>query len=413
MNRDRVKYLCSQFLAERCSRSELFELKQFVADGRPETEAVLREALGDVWDRIPSLGRDLDPIRKELIFKEITRNGRIRMRLRDFLPYAAAVFVVLSAGALYLGLSERSGSKAELVHLTADGYADIYPGGNMATLTTAYGEKIILDEIEVGTTITLDGMRISKTTDGSLVYESASHQSEARGEGSEKRYNLISTPRGAQYSIRLSDGTEVTLNAESWLRYPAVFDSDVRDVEVWGEAYFDVKPDTARPFRVLTNFPDGFQQIEVVGTQFNVNSYDERKIKTTVVEGKVLVANGSLRAVAVIAGQQSEWSTVEHGKAVEVLSANVLEVAAWKDGLFVFDDESIVSILARLSRWYDVDFEYDPGVELVTFQGNYFRDRGLKNLLRNLEMTGKILFLAERKGHSVQKGRRIHVVLKK
>jgi len=412
MNGNRVRYLCNQFLAEQCSPDELAELQRIVAEDKPETKAILREVLGDVWSYADvSLNRDLDPDAQDLIFNKIVRRARTRPRVMIYWPYAAAVLAVLLVSAFYLRLFERWGPGDELVRLEMDTHTDIQPGGNKATLMLADGERIALDEIEIGTTITTDALRITKATDGSLVYESLGHRQKEGNEGRRKRYNVVSTPRGGQYRVLLSDGTTVTLNAESWLRYPEVFDSDTRDVEVWGEAYFDVKKDTERPFCVLTKLSDGFQRIEVVGTQFNINSYNEEKIRTTVLEGEVRVKNGRNQTVGLIAGQQSIWSTADQKK-IEVVAANALEIAAWKDGLFMFDGESIVDILARLSRWYDVEFECEPGVDMVTFQGNYFRDRGLMNLLRNLEMTDKILFLVDRNDHSIEKERRIHVVLK-
>src|SRR5690606_29333886 len=132
--------------------------------------------------------------------------------------------------------------------------------------------------------------KIKKNADGLLVYESASADGGREG-GKSVGYHTVTTPIGGQYRIRLPDGSEVTLNAASELRYPTVFQHDRRVVSFKGEGYFEVAPDVDRPFLVISETIDGQQTVEVLGTEFNINTYDgEHEIRTAVVSGRVGVS---------------------------------------------------------------------------------------------------------------------------
>src|SRR5690606_18957184 len=156
----------------------------------------------------------------------------------------------------------------------------------------------------------------------------------------------LTTPRGGQYQTTLSDGTKVWLNAGSSLRYPLHFPTDKRVVTLEGEAFFEVSHDTKRPFTVRV----ADTEIEVLGTQFNVNSY--RNVTTTLVAGSVKIANDT--------GQQllkpgQEARVEEH---ITVHAADIDKVTAWKNGYFHFKDDNMMEIMDQLARWYDVDVTY-------------------------------------------------------
>ncbi|HXB07649.1 MAG TPA: FecR family protein, partial [Puia sp.] len=132
---------------------------------------------------------------------------------------------------------------------------DIAPGGNRATLTLAGGAHILLDTTRSGAIARQGGTDILKLADGRLTYKGADAPAT-------ESLNTLSTPRGGQYQLTLSDGSRVWLNAASSITYPAAFTGNQRTVTISGEAYLEVAPDKARPFRVMT----GDQRIEVLGT---------------------------------------------------------------------------------------------------------------------------------------------------
>src|SRR6201991_2641072 len=165
---------------------------------------------------------------------------------------------------------------------------EIPPGGNKAVLTLANGFSIVLGDVKNGGLAQQGNTTIVKA-DGKLSYETAQKQNGSI------LYNTIVTPRGGQYQVVLPDGSQVWLNAASSLRYPTAFTGDERKVYITGEAYFEVKslplPGHAgkMPFKVSVTAASGQQlgEVEVLGTHFNVNAYeDEDAMRTTLLEGK-------------------------------------------------------------------------------------------------------------------------------
>lgn len=279
-----------------------------------------------------------------------------------------------------------------------NGYVDIeikkeiVPGSNKAILTLADGSKISLTDANSGDLVKENGIKITKTADGQLVYE-VRQTKETQTDGSDYKdkitYNTLETPRGGQYQIILPDGSKVWLNAASILRYPSNFASHKeRKVELYGEAYFEVFKDKLHPFIVRTNK----QEIKVLGTHFNISAYsDESQVKTTLLEGSVMVYNPDINGdkVKLIPGQQS----VSDGKSIKVNSVDLEGVIAWKNGYFRFDDESLESIMSKISRWYNVDINWqDESVKSELFAAVTTRFVNVSNLLKMLEQTGDVKF---------------------
>jgi ferric-dicitrate binding protein FerR (iron transport regulator) len=192
----------------------------------------------------------------------------------------------------------------------------------------------------------------------------------------------------------LPDGSKVWLNSASSLRFPAFFSGNTREVELNGEAFFDVAKNPDMPFKVVTKD----QIVEVLGTQFNINSYsDEESFKTTLIEGSVKVIYKD-RVILLNPGQQFQPSL----KSSKVIEANTEEVTAWKDGYFLFKDEDIQSIMRKISRWYNVEVSYSGEIPDVGFGGNISRSKGIDEVLNVLQLTDAVHFKVE--------GRRITVM---
>ena len=290
-----------------------------------------------------------------------------------------AVAAVLAL-ALTVTLRIQNHSPKKHVFLT-----DIAPGGNKATLTLANGRKISLNDIANGDLIKEAGLSISKTTNGQLVYNIEKNS----GIADDHQVNVISTPNGGEWQIRLPDGSLVWLNALSSLEYPLnIGTTTVRKVKLKGEAYFEVAKDSKHPFIVETDK----QKLEVLGTHFNINSYtNESLTKTTLLEGSVRIsAIQNLNEYEVLKpGQQSVLS--ENG--IEIKAVDTDESVAWKNGYFMFNNEKQESILRKIARWYNVKVEYaDKAAKDVMYYGTVSRFDKISQVLRKFEQTGEVRF---------------------
>ena len=236
---------------------------------------------------------------------------------------------------------------------------------------------------------------IRKEDDGKLVYNTS-----GQAAGQKTKYNSVLIPRGGQYQLTLPDGTKVWLNAESSLRFPVAFTGDTRRVELSGEAYFEVAKNKKKPFYVLAKGTE----VQVLGTHFNVSAYNEA-VETTLLEGSVkLNSNGN---TALLKPGQS--GTRNNIGAFKVENADLETAVDWKNGFFVFHDETIQSILQKASRWYDVEIEFRGNTASRQFYGKVSRYKNIDDLLKNLELTGEIHFKVEA-GSASGKGRRIIVM---
>lgn len=307
---------------------------------------------------------------------------------------AAAVVLVLFSAGTYLMFFARLpkppiAAKAPVKTLPDN---DIAPGGNKAVLTLADGSSIVLDSASNGIISQQGNIKVQKLSNGLLAYNVNGQQLTENDAGF---YNTISTPRGGQYQVTLSDGTKVWLNAASSIRFPVLFSGYERKVEITGEAYFEVAKNAAMPFKVKA----GASQIEVLGTHFNVNAYDdEASIKTTLLEGAVKVSVPQQMVVPeakyLKPGQQSGIG--KNGKISILDKADTEEALAWLNGRFQFKSADLRSILRQISRWYDVDVLYNGNVNLH-FTGRLTRKENVSKVFEALALTGEVHFKIEGK----------------
>lgn len=356
-----------------------------------------------------------DPLTEDLIHQQMQAavpegavtaeiKSRLEQRLADILqtrkPYpvvhrihfmrrwgwaAASIVVLLGLGA-YLWLRPGAGPKTDPTQV-ATVTPDVEPGRNGAILTLADGSKVQLDNMNKGTIAVESGTSV-KLEDGQITY------GKGPGTASEVRYNIMSTPKGRQFTVVLPDGTKVWLNAASSLKYPTSFSGTERKVEVKGEAYFEVAKNAAMPFRALVN---NSTVIEVLGTAFNINSYDDDdEIRATLVEGAVRVitdnnAESKIKTVVLKPGQQAKITAGEKSRGALTIidNADIGKVIAWKNGLFNFNGVKLKDAMQQLARWYDIEIIYEKGiVPDIQFYGEVSRDVSLAGLLKGLEGAG-------------------------
>lgn len=300
------------------------------------------------------------------------------LRLWPKIAIAASFLLVLGAGLFFYqsNVNRINPQFAKTSHYKND----IAPGSVKATLTLADGRKITLDGAKNGALAEQTGIQITKTADGQLIYTVSDSKS-----ANSSAFNTIETPKGGQYQISLPDGTKVWLNAASSMKFPVSFStSKQRKVELNGEAYFEVAHNKKQPFVVKTNR----QEVEVLGTHFDVKSYaDEKNTKTTLLEGSVRLNSGTLLKP----GQQG----VSNGSGLQVKQVNVEEELDWKNKQFVLNDEDLESVMRRLSRWYDVEVVYEGEPADIQFVGVVSSTRNISGVLKLMERTGKVDFSIE------------------
>ena len=308
---------------------------------------------------------------------------RKRKTVRLYKYISAAAILLLISGTTFVFLNKKSTTLAERV-LATNKNLDILPGTDKAILTLANGTKVVLDKKTATNISDSAGLKISKTKDGQIVYTVLGQENFNR---SEVAYNTIETPKGGQYQIILPDGTKVWLNAASALKYPEVFVGNERNVELTGEAYFEVAKNKAKPFHVKSHGQD----VEVLGTHFNINSYmDDRTIKTTLLEGMVRVSNGK-SAKILKPGEQAIANVAGDGTIRLASDVDTDDETAWKNGLFQFNNAGLKTILNQLERWYDINIDYSS-VPDKKYNGMVPRKAKLSEVLKMLEKTGNIRF---------------------
>lgn len=302
---------------------------------------------------------------------------------------AASIILILVVGNYFRSNNSRKADTAEKAPVK-----DIPAGKTGAILTLADGSRISLDTFK-NATVALQGGVTAKVVDGSLIYE---------GKGNAIAYNTMSTPKGRQFRLTLPDGTQVWLNAASSVRYPIAFTGNQRLVEMTGEAYFEVAKNPVKPFLVNVN---GKAEVQVLGTSFNLNAYDnESSMHTTLLEGSIAVAvsfdgqpkSGQLGQkikpesgnVILKPGQQARLFTGQQTTAIKVIDdVDMDKVMAWKNGLFNFNGLSFTEIMKQLERWYDIKVVYENNtVPNKRLAGEMTRGVSLNGLLKQLGEMG-------------------------
>lgn len=260
---------------------------------------------------------------------------------------------------------------------------DIAPGKAGATLTLANGRKISLSAAVNGILAKESGVLISKDSNGDLQYEI--QQLPQSPEKDASSFNTLSTANGETYQVKLPDGTRIWLNSASALKYPSSFASlRSRNIELTGEAYFEVAKDKRRPFIVKTDQ----QQVKVWGTHFNISSYVDDDTKTTLLEGSVSVLIGSKPRFL----KPGEQSVLKDGT-IKIAEVDTDEAIAWKNGYFNFNHEALESIMNKISRWYDVKIEYEnQELKAQVFSGTISRFKSVSLVLDKLELTNAVTF---------------------
>jgi transmembrane sensor len=412
-NESRYRFLLEKYLREECTSSEVKELFGLLRERGAD-----RIVLNNMQEAFKQAFKTEEPIPEEIsdrIWAKLKTDMEpvpvvpVRSSFKKWLKVAAAVIVVTLSVYLYKQYNYHEAALQPVVNKTRPVNTDITPGGNKALLTLADGKQIVLENAKSGLLARQGNMDVNKQEDA-LIY----NVSQKTGPSplatdhsllTTPVYNTISIPRGGHYRVVLPDGSKVWLNASSSLRFPMVFSGVERNVELWGEAYFEVEKDKNRPF-IVTAINDhrsngvgrNNMRIEVLGTHFNVMAYDdEPDMRVTLLEGKVKVSRTDSRLTTIdsrllLPGQQA---LLNKDDKLSVSAGDTEGAVAWKNGYFKFSHENIRSVMNKISRWYDVDIAYKGKVPEKALWGTVSRFENVSDVLDMLASTGIIHFQLE------------------
>jgi ferric-dicitrate binding protein FerR (iron transport regulator) len=391
--------LLNRYLNDSLSVDELKELLTHLQ--KQENTAELRQVIQQALQN--NAFKELsDKTRTDLVFQKIMQQARQgpdrsepgtdtdaspgRKKLFVWLPWiaAAAVLTGVFIGAYFMFIKSKPANTLAVAEKRQAAAGDRAPGGNKAFLQLADGSLIALDDTDTGMLAQQGNTKIVKLNNGRLKYNCLSQKN------TQVLYNTISTPRGGQYHVILPDGSKVWLNAASSLRFPTSFTDSARNVQLTGEAYFEVAPLAPKggshkiPFVVMIGDKGN---VEVLGTHFNINAYDnEGMMKTTLLEGKVSVSqSGIANAKSTILKPGEQALLVPNSPLTIHNSPDLDQVVAWKNGLFQFDNADIQTIMRQIERWYDVDVHYKGPIPQGHYSGIVPRGNNLLKVLRIFE----------------------------
>lgn len=353
---------------ERAGRSELVENLLGQKDMVENDKELKRFPVWEAWRQV----------------EKRLRKSRKGLRLLVECCKYAAVLAILAGGGYFL-FRERPLE----VKVTKVGMPVFHSGTKGARLILGDGKVVEITKDNRFQLAETDGTIIRKDSAG-IVYRPVTSA------GDSLVYNKMETLTGMEYTLALSDGSLVYLNAETSVKYPVVFAENERMVELDGEAYFEVAKDASRPFIVRMNGVD----VKVTGTSFNARAYrNEGKVVTTLIEGRVEV-NGK----AIVPGEQARYE-VGNGD-LEVAEVDVEHFVAWKEGYFVFRNERLEDVMRTLARWYKVEYHFmdeaSKDVRIGARFGRYNDMTPIIEMLRETELvdvlqTNCSLYISKRK----------------
>lgn len=385
---DRIVNLLKKYILQDISSEELVELNQW-CERHPEYRTLLSELsdqskLEQTYHQYkePKIGQSLS---YESVWQQIESSSpaiskRKTKQFKKWLSIAASLLVVVSCTWL-LGKNHFFQQEQVKVNLSSTKVGnDIVPGTTKAQLTLNTGRKINFSgnvsdmEVDQGKVYYTEGDR---RVEFSLLNASV---------------NTLIVPKGGEFKVRLPDGSLVWLNASSSLQFPSQFTGSKREVKLTGEAYFEVQKNEKQPFIVQSRQ----QELRVLGTSFNVKSYqDDQETTTTLVEGKVAVytlnkASSSL----LLPGEEANIGQNQH---FNVHKADLNKALSWQRGEFVFNRTSVYEVMKQIARWYDVEVAYAHGMPEEYFTGQLNRSVDFEVVLRFLKESGINYSMNDRK----------------
>lgn len=370
------------------SVSDKIQLEQFY-NAYPFSKKLKIKNLIDKFEAYSAINKDKAWESIESKIEKRRNKSVFTLYNKSWYKYAAAAIVVGILTITYFFKENIFQNSVEVTPQIVNTNTAIVPGTSKATLTLEDGSVVTLEK---GNSITTK----NATSNGeNIIYKNQKSKTKEIG------FNYLTIPRGGQFHLVLADGTKVWLNSETQLKFPVSFvDGTVRKVElVYGEAYFEVSPSTnhkGSKFKVVNKS----QEIEVLGTEFNVKAYkDETNIYTTLVQGKVSVTTELTKKI-LKPSEQSNLNLNTNG--IQVSVVDVYSEISWKDGIFSFKGKPLKDIMKVISRWYDVEVIFEnKKLESIKFKGTLEKNQSIDEILsimksysiNNYEIKNKTIIL--------------------
>jgi ferric-dicitrate binding protein FerR (iron transport regulator) len=376
---ERLHQLFARHLQRQLSDTERTELMGLLLE--PMLQNEVQQLVHDAWETSDE-EEELPLEKRALLFNQLLvakdRAKVVPMQRKRLIRWlvAASILLLVMTGAYVAFFYKKDKPDMARVQPAVDIAA---PTTSKARITLANGTTVLLDSLS---SLNEGSVVIVKDKSGHVAYQGSANK--------EQQYNTLVNPRGSQVvNLLLADGTKVWLNAASSLTYFTGNTGTVREVTITGEGYFEVATLRLRsgqkaPFIVNSNGV----RTEVLGTHFNVNAYDdEENMKVTLLEGKVKVSS-------MVNG---EWSMLKPGEQVAVSKMSRLlqpipvqtdSVIAWKNGWFSFNDADVPALMRQLTRWYDIEVEYEGNIPVQKFSGEINRSLTLNQVLKGVAKTG-------------------------
>lgn len=390
-----IENLFRKYIENKCNPEEADQLLSYF--GIPGNEDVLKELIEKYFElnNAPDsaeyreiLDRVYHDIQEEINLQKeygIIEPKIIPIYKRKWFRLSAAAVLVL--GLSFLGYNTlnkkgRNERDATIAKTEVEGTyisSDIYS----TELKLDNGTVINLDKAENGKIMQSGNIIILKENE-KIVYKKIKADLIEVNSKYAPVYTTVSTRNGKESHIVLEDGTEVWLNAASSISFPMEFSASERKVRIKGEAYFEVSKNPLKPFRVQIDSNSSDGEIEVLGTHFNVSAYPGEEVKTTLLEGSVKIKREN-ETKMLYPGDQASYS---QGKISVEKNVNVNQVMAWKQGLFIFNNADIKTIMNQMARWYDVEVIYKGKITAEGFTGKIYKSLPLLNFLKIIKLNG-------------------------
>lgn len=390
MEINRLKKLIRKYHSGQCSTEEWQELQQLLADSKQES------LLESIYDLLPE---DMDtPISSERQthgLRHLWEDPRVQAakqrkenrKLR--IPYYAVAVAVL------LIIAGFGGWRFLTRYYPADKVMDqiaVVPGQDKAQIVLDDGRTFHLDSLSDTDALRRKGFYLSRQEGKQMLFKYNPDAALNRS-----GFHTLSTPKGGQFQLELPDGTKIWMNAESTLRFSSNFADKERYITCEGEVYFEVAKrmvnGKAMPFKVSTKG----QQLEVLGTSFNLNSYGD-KVITTLLEGKVSLKDELSNPIFLAPNQQAVYQ-----QGFKVQEVDPMYAVAWKDGDFAFQKAKIEEVMRDIARWYNVEVEFLGNFDRDVFSGTISKYENIDRLLKTMELTGSFHFIREGRKITVKK----------
>ena len=303
----------------------------------------------------------------------IQQRKQKRINLTRIIQYAAAVLIPLVVFFAVFNLSDQPDVNQQIAAY------EVKPGERKAVLVLSNGEQVALSAADTSITMSQSGTIIRVDSLGARY-------NDAKSGGGELQFNTIQTTRGMEYDLYLADGTRVWLNSESSLRYPENFSGNTREVYASGEVFLEVAKDKDKPFFVHFNN----KKVEVLGTAFNVRSYDDEKTDVvTLAEGSISLNTGSEKLIM----EPNKQAVIDNGGNIQMKDVKAMVYGAWRKGKFVYDKAPLEQIVKDMARWYQVDVFYqNASVKTKRISMYTQRSNNIDEILEIIEAAEEVSF---------------------